>query len=133
MSGMITDALLLQFERDVVVDVVADVLFAGQHLVDGSARPMPTEVSSAPIGVQQRGDLAFSLMVVDEESVDLAGRCPPPHRSRHQDDAVGLQALLFAAGELAFGSPLLSTSIGGTRSPARPLDESRVRPACTGQ
>ena len=49
-SGGVRDVLLLELERGAVVDVVADVLLVGQHLVDGAAGPRPAEVGQQPCG-----------------------------------------------------------------------------------
>ena len=37
--GGVTDSLLLELEGDTVVDIVADVLFVGEDLLDHAARP----------------------------------------------------------------------------------------------
>ena len=61
MSGGLTHALLLQLERDAVVDVVADVLLVGQDLMHGAARPGPAEVGPDRPRVEDVGDLALRL------------------------------------------------------------------------
>src|SRR5581483_2669023 len=46
---------LLQLEGDAVVDVIADVLLVGQHLMHGSPGPEPSEVGEDAIAVQGIG------------------------------------------------------------------------------
>ena len=59
--GRVADALLLELEGRAVVDVVADVLLVGQHLVDGAARPGAAQVGDDALGVQVGGDLRFAF------------------------------------------------------------------------
>ena len=106
--GRVRDALLLQLEGDPVVDVVADVFLVGQNLVDGAARPGPPEIgqrclvrsATAAISRSDRPSSTNSRYIRRTVSISSGG-------PGHQDDPVGLQALLLAARELALRLPLL--------------------------
>ena len=65
----IDDALGFQFEGDAIVEVVADVFFIGQDLVDDAARPGSAEVGLDAFSVQRGGDLAFRAPLEDKHSV----------------------------------------------------------------
>lgn len=50
---------LLELEGHAVVEVVADVLFVGQHLVGGGASPFPIEIRPDAEGHLVSGVLSF--------------------------------------------------------------------------
>jgi hypothetical protein len=91
---------LLQLERHPVVDVVADVLLVGQHLVHGGACPVAAEVGLHPHAVEAASDLGLDQAVVDEPAVDVVDDADLVVGPGHQDHAIGLQALVLAARQL---------------------------------
>ena len=87
---------LLQLERHPVVDVVADVLLVGQHLVHGGARPVAAEIGLHAHAVESASDFGLDQAVVDEPAVDVVDDADLVVGPRHQDHAIGLQALVLA-------------------------------------
>ena len=66
MLRAIANARFLQLEGDPVVDVVADVLLVGQHLVDGAARPRPAQIGDE----MPRSFSASAISRSDSRSLD---------------------------------------------------------------
>ena len=90
-----------------VIDVVADILFVGQHLMDGATGPGAVEIRLQAALVQQRRDLAFEPAAVDELPVNPPNILDFVVGSGNQDDPIGLQALVLASGEYALGLAVL--------------------------
>ncbi|MNE29850.1 hypothetical protein D3C80_1233450 [compost metagenome] len=97
----------LQFEGPPIIDVVTDILLIGQNLVDRGACPRSTKIRRDAFGVQQGGDLAFGPSLQHEEPVKAANDLNLRWRPWCQNYAIRLQALLFAARQLAFGPTAL--------------------------
>ena len=100
--GWIEDSLGLQLERDPVVDIVADVFFVGQDLVDRASGPRSTEIGHMPFAVQYPGDFAFGSLLNDEHAVEAPHDLDFFRRARLEDHAVGLKALLLASFKCRF-------------------------------
>ena len=105
--GRVDLALLLQLERAAVVDVVTDVLFVRQHLMDGAAGPGPAEVGRDATFVEKGRDLALDLALVDELPIHPTHRLELVGGSGDQDHPVCLQALVFPLGEDPLGCAAL--------------------------
>ena len=67
----VVDPLVLQLERAPIVDVGADVLGVGEHLMGGRPRPRATVFSKNPGADELLGDFTFRLFVRDESRVDV--------------------------------------------------------------
>src|SRR5262245_41086100 len=94
--------LALELERRTVVNIVADVFFIRQHLMDGAARPGPSKVCYESSEIQVCRDLRFAPSFDREFVVN-----PPDDSSlvlgtRDKDDAIRLKTFLFAASEQGF-------------------------------
>jgi len=81
-------------------DVVADVLFIGQHLANGGSSPRPVQISEDAFGVEPVCDSRLEQAALDEPAVDLVHDGDFRVRAGLQDHAVGLQALVLAARHL---------------------------------
>src|SRR5581483_7627255 len=87
---------LLQLEGDAVVDVIADVLLVGQHLMHGSPGPEPSEVGEDAIAVQGIGYGPLVGVRFDKGTVYALHDLQFCWRAGHQDDPVSLDALVLA-------------------------------------
>ena len=67
----VVDSLVLQLERAPIVDIGADVLRVGEHLMNGRPCPLAPVLSVNAGAIELLGDFAFSLIVRDKPSVDL--------------------------------------------------------------
>ena len=97
MIRFVPDAALLQLERYAVPDVVADVLFVREDLMDRPATPGSAQIGRDAALVEQNGDLALDFSAIDELAVDPPnslklffragewGRVRPWSRSRRPD------------------------------------------------
>ena len=102
LSGLLLHMLLLQLEGRSVPDVVADVLLVDQDLVDGAARPCSPKIGENASLVEACGDLALDFAIFDESAVDPADRIDLLGGPRNKYNAIGLDALVFAAREFTF-------------------------------
>jgi hypothetical protein len=93
--------VFLELEGAAVVDVVTDVFLVGEHLAHSGARPVPPKVRAGTLGIEPLRNIRSRQVVIDEPAVDLIDDRDLSIRSRLQDDAVGLQALVFAARQFA--------------------------------
>ena len=92
-------SVLLELERNAVVNVVADVLFVGEDLVNRGTGPGAVEVGCEPQAIKTLGNLRFDHPLIDEPLVDLVDRLNLGVWAGHQDHTIGLQALVLAPGE----------------------------------
>jgi hypothetical protein len=83
-------------------DIVADVLLVDQQLVDGSARPFPAKIRANAAGIEVKGDLGFTLAIIDKAPIDFADDGDFLVWSPHKDHAIRGDALVLAAAEDAF-------------------------------
>ena len=63
--------LKFQFEGRAMINVVADVFFVGEDLVNCAARPRPPKIRDNTFRIQLRGDFGF-IFAVEECSVNPA-------------------------------------------------------------
>ena len=92
----------MQLGRDPVPHVVASIFLVDQHLMNGGSRPGTPQVSEQASCIQDVCDFALGASFFDKGTVDPAHRLDLIDRSRHQDHAIGLDALLLASAEFAF-------------------------------
>ena len=97
------NSLLFQFEGNAIPDVVADVLFIDQNLMDGSPCPGQASLFRHSTSIQIIGDLTLRDAILDEASICLAHDGHLGVRAGDQHDAISLDALVLTAAELAFG------------------------------
>jgi hypothetical protein len=90
----------LQLEGGSVSDIIANVFFSGQDLMDDAPRPWPAEIGNQSHGIRPRSDLALRDSFPNEPLVDLSDPLGLLRRPRSQDHAIRLQALVLAALEL---------------------------------
>ena len=64
--GIINNPLLLELERAPVVDIVANVLFVREDLVDGAARPELAKIGFDTLFIELSRDLTFYASAIDE-------------------------------------------------------------------
>ena len=67
-------AALLQLERHLREDIVPDVFFVGQHLMDGCARPGAVEIGAVSLGVQNLRGLALGANLAKKRTVTFWNR-----------------------------------------------------------
>ena len=93
---------LFELEGMAVVDVVADVLFVGEHLAHSAVRPGPLVVGADALVVESLRNFSQGHVVLDEPSKHPQDSGHFVIGAGHEDDAVGLQAFVLAVFELAF-------------------------------
>ena len=103
----IDDSPLLKLERYLVKNIVADVFFVGQDLMDRRSRPAASQICQYSLPIQHRCDLAFGSTFVDEHSIHLSNDFQLLRWAFHKHHTVGLQALSFTACEFTFGVVVL--------------------------
>ena len=90
---------LLQLEGHLVVDVVADVFFVGQDLVNGRPGPWSLKIGQMPLGIQGFSNFTLRAAILYEHPIRATHDVLFLLRARHKYHAVGLEALLLAAGQ----------------------------------
>ncbi len=95
--GRIVDMLFLELEGVAVVDVVADVLLIGQHLALGAVIPWAIQIGADGNSVEAVGDGRDGQVILNQPLKHLIDRGHFRIGARHQNDPVGLQALVFTA------------------------------------
>ena len=70
MSGLIAYVLLLEFEGASIPDVVADVFFVDQNLMDRRAGPRAAKIGGDAPLIELGRDLALGFSVLRERTVD---------------------------------------------------------------
>jgi hypothetical protein len=103
--GRIFNPFLFQFERGVVVDVVADVFFVGEHLMNRTACPGSLQVGQNPPVVELLGDLELGQPVANKFLVDLSDDSDLVGGAGDQDHAIGLQAFVLTVARIPFSLP----------------------------
>src|ERR1700716_892554 len=68
--GLIDDAALLQFVRNAIEDVVADILLVCQDLMDRGASPGTTEIAHDALLIKRHCNFALRLTLLDKHRVD---------------------------------------------------------------
>ena len=97
------DVLLFQFAGGSMIDVVPNVLFVGQDLVDCPSGPRTLEISQNSAVIQKLGDFNFALPVLHEGFVHPADNLDLFFWTRYENDPVSLDALVLTH----FQQPLL--------------------------
>ena len=104
---LVRDPVFLEFERDPVVDVVADVLFVGQHLADSGPGPIPVQVGTNSLAIESGRDFRLRYAAIDEPLVDLVDRLHLGVGAWHQDHPIRLQAFVLSTSQLTFDGATL--------------------------
>src|ERR1700687_2105538 len=99
--------LLLEFERDAIENIVADVLWVLEHLLYGPARPLPVQVCPNSAVIEQIGDLLLCLVSSGKNVVNFPDNCNLGFRPGHKHDSIGLKALSLHSCEQLFGTTIL--------------------------
>src|SRR6267142_6748362 len=116
-GALIDDTALLQLVRNAIEDVVADIFFVCQNLMDRCASPGTTEIAhDAPL-IQRECNFALRLTFLDKHRIDAVNVFDFFRRTRSKDDAVGLETLSITTPEFTLG---VSTLIDQEPSQAKP-------------
>ena len=92
----ISDVLLLQLEGRAVINIVANILLVGEHLMNCAPTPRAVEIGADSFRVERICNLGF------RKPLPHKGVINPPHigdlflRTTNEYDPVCLEALLFA-------------------------------------
>ena len=133
-SGLFCTCLLLELEGGAVPNVVADVFLVDQNLMNRAAGPRATKIGEDASLIEARGDLPLLLAVLDEGPVDPADDVDLFGRAGNKDDAIRLDALVFAACQLPFTSNLIHESSAQSEAGRSALPEAEFdQPALTGE
>jgi hypothetical protein len=130
--GWVVDMLLLELEGAAVLDVVADVLFVGQQLGNRALGSGAVQVGVNGLVVEALDDLSNGQVVFHQPAVDLVDGGHFKVGARHQDETIGLQALMLAALEFAFdGTGLVDqhpaqAEVGGVALTKSQFDQSAL-------
>lgn len=96
-----------ELEGAPVVDVRADILRVGEDLVNGGPGPCALVLPGEALAIQPFSDLALRHSLVCELLIDVPDHRNLLLRTRYQDDAVSLQALIASANSLVERSLLV--------------------------
>src|ERR1700694_6113698 len=104
-SGRFKNPMILEFVGNSIKNIIADVFFICQNLMDRGPRPRTVEVAQYSLLVKQRCDVALRLAFLDKHQIDAANIFNLFCWSGREHDAIGLQALSVTAPQLSFGVP----------------------------
>jgi hypothetical protein len=99
--GAIDDTALLKFVGNAIEDIISDVLFVRQNLVNGGARPWAAEIAQYPALIKRKGNFALGLSFLDEHRIDAVNEFDFFWGTGSEDDTVSLEALTITPSEFA--------------------------------
>ena len=92
----VLDSLPLEFERPSVVHVRPGIFRIRQELMHGTTRSGSAQIGENTACIQPQCNFSFRPTISGEAIVDFLDGRDLIFRAGHQDDAVSLNALLFA-------------------------------------
>lgn len=101
--GCVYYLFCFQFEGCLVVDVVVDVFFVGQYLVDGFVCLWLVKIGEDVFIIEGCGDFCFGVVLDDEYLVEMLDNFDFFRWFWFEYDLVGLQVFLFFMIEDCFG------------------------------
>src|SRR6266849_9337001 len=97
--------MLLELVLNSIENIIADVFFVCQNLMDRGPRPGTVEVAQYSLLVEQRCDFAFRFTFFYKHQVDAVNMLDFFGWSGREHDAIGLQALPITTPQLSFRVP----------------------------